>query len=84
MVEAEGLFRDEAQVLEFLFVVSLPDPNDRASAVEVLKLEAAFGGARKLLPAIAACASEESLAVRLQLRLHRHAEAACEECPAAR
>uniref|UniRef100_A0A7S1QYD3 Uncharacterized protein n=1 Tax=Alexandrium catenella TaxID=2925 RepID=A0A7S1QYD3_ALECA len=67
---------------EFIFAAALPDPNDKASAVEVLRLEAAFGGARRLLPAIAdACSWDGSLAVRLELRLPLHIEAACEEQP---
>jgi len=65
--QADGLVPG-VRVHEFSFVASVPDPNDRTSAVEVLKLEATFGGARRLLPAIAdSCTLDGSLAIRLQL-----------------
>lgn len=54
---------------EFKFEVDLADPNDRAPAVEVLRMEAVSGGARRLLPLLANAEGEAAgrLAIRLEL-----------------
>mmetsp|Transcript_90019 Transcript_90019/g.178983 ORF Transcript_90019/g.178983 Transcript_90019/m.178983 type:complete len:295 (+) Transcript_90019:72-956(+) len=67
-----------AQEIDFDFEIAVADPNDMASAREVLRLEAAFDGARRLLPTIAASALLPTgpLTVRLQLRLQEDATSA--------
>jgi len=67
--DAAALAGSQAHV-EFPFEVALLDPNDRPSALEVLKLEATFAGARRLLPAMAnSLALAGPKAVRLHLKL---------------
>lgn len=55
--------------VEFGFIVKVPDVNDLESVVEVLKLEASYGGALRLLRIIVeAMVVEGRISLRLQVR----------------
>lgn len=72
--EEEQLTSAAAQEVEFDFEITVADPNDMVSAREVLRLEAAFAGARRLLPTIASALPPGGpMAVRLQMRLQDEA-----------
>jgi len=64
-----GLPESPQACVEFAFELLLSDPNDSAPALEVLRLEAESGGARRLLPLLAnsALGAVGHLAVRLEI-----------------